>query len=402
MAAGRPLSFSGRLVSWPMPAGRPLPFSAGWRAGRGPADGRRDVPGDGVQDAGVVGHAELVGHGEQHRVGRADRLVGRQLGRDLVGLAGERPPEPGPHALQQADLVVVRLAAEVHPVDVLGDRQHAAGHRYQRLAARPLPRLLLLGPGRPVQLDLLGLELVERHAGVLRQQRGALQVQARAGRPLGGGPGARAPPDPLGQAGGLGLDGQPAADPGAGRVGVRDRRAADRGQERLGLAPGAVRVGLALGVDVAERLGPAQRDLRRPAADPELEPPAADQVGGRRLLGHVERVLVAHVDDRGADLDPAGAGGDGRQQRERGGQLALEVMHADERSVHADLLGGLGQLDGLEQRVRRRPGLRAGSRLEVAEGQEADFLHARLQRRRARPDSRASLNAGTGTRLTLP
>ncbi len=345
-------------------------------AGRGPADSRRDVPGDGVQDAGVVGHAELIGHGEQHRVSRADRLVGGQLGRDLVGLADERPPEPGPDALQQADLVVVGLATEVHPVNVLGDRQHAAGHRDQRLAALLLPGPLVLGPGRPVQLDLLRLELIERHAGVLGQQRGALQVQAGSGRPLGGGPGARAPPDPLGQSGGLRLDGQAAADPGAGRVGVRDGRAADRGQERLGLAPGAVRVGLALGVDVAERLGPAQRDLRRSPAHPELQPPAADQVGGRRLLGHVERVLVAHVNDRGADLDPASAGGDRRQQRERGGQLALEVMHADERAVHADLLGGLGQLNGLEQRVRRRLGLRAGPRLEVAEGQEADFLHA--------------------------
>ncbi|MEN9222867.1 MAG: hypothetical protein Q6M04_10565, partial [Thermostichus sp. BF3_bins_97] len=41
---------------------------------------------------------------------------------------------------------------------------------------------------------------------------------------------------------------------------------------------------------------------------------------------HVERVLVAHVDHAGADLDPAGPRADGRQQREGGGELAGEVV----------------------------------------------------------------------------
>ena len=45
------------------------------------------------------------------------------------------------------------------------------------------------------------------------------------------------------------------------------------------------------------------------------------------------------------------------QQRERGGQLPLEVVHADERPVDPEVLGRLGQLDGLQQRVGGGPGL---------------------------------------------
>ena len=47
--------------------------------------------------------------------------------------------------------------------------------------------------------------------------------------------------------------------------------------------------------------------LGRAPADAELQTPAGDQIGGACVLDHVERVLVAHVDDGGADLDPAGS-----------------------------------------------------------------------------------------------
>ena len=85
--------------------------------------------------------------------------------------------------------------------------------------------------------------------------------------------------------------------------------------------------------------------LRRAAADPELEPAAGDEVGRARVLGHVERVLVAHVDDRGADLDPAGARAHGGQQRERRAQLPREVVHAEVRAVGAKLFGRDRQVD---------------------------------------------------------
>ena len=98
--------------------------------------------------------------------------------------------------------------------------------------------------------------------------------------------------------------------------------------------------------------------LGRPSADAELQTPAGDEIGGTGVLGHVERVLVAHVDHRRPDLDAAGLGADGRQQRERRGKLAGEVMDPKIGPVRAQFLGGNGEVDGLQERVRGRAGLR--------------------------------------------
>ena len=56
---------------------------------------------------------------------------------------------------------------------------------------------------------------------------------------------------------------------------------------------------------VAEIAPAVDHLLGRAAADAELQPAAGDQVGRAGVLDHIERVLVAHVDDRGADLDAA-------------------------------------------------------------------------------------------------
>ena len=66
------------------------------------------------------------------------------------------------------------------------------------------------------------------------------------------------------------------------------------------------------------------------------------------VLRHIQRVLVAHVDDRGADLDAFGARADGGQEREGRAELAGVVMHAEESAVGAELLGGDSKLDGLQ------------------------------------------------------
>ena len=62
-------------------------------------------------------------------------------------------------------------------------------------------------------------------------------------------------------------------------------------------------VALALGRGIAEVAEHIDHLLRRTATDAELESPAGDDVGGPGVLGHIERVLVAHVDDGGAGLD---------------------------------------------------------------------------------------------------
>ena len=133
--------------------------------------------------------------------------------------------------------------------------------------------------------------------------------------------------------------------------------------------------------------------LGRAAADAELQPTAGDEIGGARVLDHVERVLVAHVDDRGADLDAAGAGADGGEQREGRGELPGEVVDPDIGAVGAEFLRRHRELDRLQQRVLGRAGARPAGRRPMAEGQKPDLLHtspplaAAAQGRRAEPMS---------------
>ena len=116
--------------------------------------------------------------------------------------------------------------------------------------------------------------------------------------------------------------------------------------------------------------------LGRAAADAELQPAAGDEIGRAGVLRHVERVLVAHVDDGRADLDAAGPRADGRQQRERRGELAGEMVDAEIGAVRAQLLGGDGEVDRLQQRVGRRARLRLRRGRPVPEREKADLLHA--------------------------
>ncbi len=89
------------------------------------------------------------------------------------------------------------------------------------------------------------------------------------------------------------------------RVGPREPLALQHLQQHLGVLAGHVGVGGALRRDVAEVAVAVDDLLGRSPADAQLQPAAGDQVGRAGVLGHVQRVLVAHVDDAGADLDPA-------------------------------------------------------------------------------------------------
>ena len=127
-------------------------------------------------------------------------------------------------------------------------------------------------------VDLLGLELVERHAGVLEQERRAHQVHALLAGPDGGLACAGAPPDPVGRPGDCGWTGSMAV---AGRRrrrrGRRRRLRSRRGTRCLARGRSA-----SSSSDVAERLGAVPGRLGRAAADAELEPAAAR--AGRRPL----------------------------------------------------------------------------------------------------------------------
>ena len=152
-------------------------------------------------------------------------------------------------------------------------------------------------------------------------------------------------------------------------------------EEHLGVAGGPCRHRpVALARRVAEVAEPVDHLLRRAAADPELEATAGDQVGRAGVLDHVQRVLVAHVDDGRTDLDPLRPGADRRQQRERRGELLGEVVDPEVGAIGTEVLDRLGELDRLDQRVRPRPDLRVRRGRPMTERQEPDLLHQRILR----------------------
>ena len=119
------------------------------------------------------------------------------------------------------------------------------------------------------------------------------------------------------------------------------------------MAPRHVGLGLARCGRVTEVAPAVDHLFRRAAADPELQPAARDDVRRAGVLGHVQRILVAHVDDGRPDLDLVRARADGRKERKRRAELAREMVHAEVRAVGAQFLGGDRELYGLEQRIGR-------------------------------------------------
>jgi hypothetical protein len=126
-------------------------------------------------------------------------------------------------------------------------------------------------------------------------------------------------------------------------------------EKNLGVAPAQVRVGSTLWRRVAEMTPSFDDLLWRAAADPELEPAVANQVGRARILDHVERVFVPHVDNSRSDLNAARSGTDCREKREGGRELLSKVVHAKVCPVRAEFLHRDGQLNGLLQDVARGP-----------------------------------------------
>src|SRR5579872_734274 len=120
------------------------------------------------------------------------------------------------------------------------------------------------------------------------------------------------------------------------------------------MTPTQIRVGSPFGRRIAE-VTPAFDDLfRRASADAELEPAVADEIGRTRVLDHVERILVPHVDDGRSDLDAARPGADGREERKGRSELLGKVMHAKVRAVRAELFCCDSELDGLPKHIARR------------------------------------------------
>src|SRR6188472_1253431 len=86
------------------------------------------------------------------------------------------------------------------------------------------------------------------------------------------------------------------------RIRSRESLAFQKLEKNLGVMPTQVRVGSAFRRRVAEVTPPFDDLLWGAAADPELKSAVAYGVGRARVLDHVERILVSHVDDGRADL----------------------------------------------------------------------------------------------------
>ena len=99
-----------------------------------------------------------------------------------------------------------------------------------------------------------------------------------------------------------------------------------------------------------------------------------DQVQGGGLLGEVEGILVAHVDDTRAHLDGLRARGDGGEERHGRGRLRGEVVDAEEGAIDAKLICGDGQVDRLVKGLGGSDAVAATVRV-VAEAQESEVFH---------------------------
>src|SRR5713226_4457539 len=90
-----------------------------------------------------------------------------------------------------------------------------------------------------------------------------------------------------------------------------------RSKKDLCMAPTHISICFALGRLIAE-IPPSIDDLLgRPSAKAKLQAHPRDEIGRAGVFGHVEWVLIAHVDDGRAYLDAARFRADGCQQRER-------------------------------------------------------------------------------------
>jgi hypothetical protein len=224
--------------------------------------------------------------------------------------------------------------------------------------------------------DLACLLHMEGLAVFVVLERGTLQVHAKLGGPDSCGIGARAPPDAVAQAFGMRFDAQQAGRvlEQRPRVGLRETLAAQHVEQNFGVASAHVGIALVLGRTVAKIAPSVDHLLGRSAADAELQASAGYEVGGAGILRHVERVLVAHVDDRRADFDAAGLGAHSSEQREGRGELAGEMVNAEIRTVETQLFGGDREINGLQERVGGRPRLRLGRGRPVSEREETDLL----------------------------
>src|SRR5580704_8562418 len=149
-----------------------------------PPQRRGDVLEHRLDDMGVVIDAELIWYRQQKRVGFGDGFVKLELFDKNVRLRGVAAAEHGaPVVAEEADRVcALAVAPEIGAVAIVHQRKNAAADRHPRLARVP-GRL----PGLAEFPDLACLLGGERLAGLVIDQRRALQIHPDLAGPFGGG-----------------------------------------------------------------------------------------------------------------------------------------------------------------------------------------------------------------------
>src|SRR3984957_8250052 len=119
----------------------------------------------------VVGDAELIGDGEEQRIGFSDGFVRLELFDECIRLGGVAAAEDRPRPLvYESDLVLfLALVSEIGAIAVVDQREDTAADRDPRLA-----RMAGLLPGGAVGPDLRGLLDVESLSGLIVLERRAL------------------------------------------------------------------------------------------------------------------------------------------------------------------------------------------------------------------------------------
>src|SRR5664279_444223 len=145
----------------------------------------------------VVGNPQLVGYGQQQRVGLGDSFVFSELLDEYLRLGGIASAEdrPGP-LVDETDLVIIfPPVPEIATIAIIHQREDAAADRDPRLAS--MARLL---PGGAVGPDLGSLLQVESLACFVVLECRALQIHPEFCCPDRRGVRAGAPPYPVAQA----------------------------------------------------------------------------------------------------------------------------------------------------------------------------------------------------------
>src|SRR5579862_638364 len=128
-----------------------------------PAQRRCDVLQYRLDHMRVVVDAELIGHREQQRIGFRDRLVLLELFDQVRRFGSIAAAEDRPRlGIDEADVVVTLVAAEIGAVAIIDQRKDAAADRNAWVA-----RVAGFLPGLAIGADLPGLLDVEGFAGLV-------------------------------------------------------------------------------------------------------------------------------------------------------------------------------------------------------------------------------------------